>query len=169
MEMEADTKKQTMSISTDAIDENGSIDPRYTCDLDNSSPELRWKNAPPNTKGFALLVEDMDAPEGIFTHWIIYNIPVSISHLPAGIPPQDSLPNGIRQGINGFGRLGYSGPCPPLEDKAHRYFFTLYSLSYLPELPRRIQRDELVKVIQPYTLAMANMIGIYQRVIQRAG
>jgi Raf kinase inhibitor-like YbhB/YbcL family protein len=109
------------TISTDAIDDRGIFDPRYTCDQDNSSPELRWQDVPPGTAGFALIAEDLDAPSGIFAHWVIYNIPPELLHLPAGIPPQESLPNGIRQGLNSFGKLGYSGPCPPARDRAHRY------------------------------------------------
>ena len=167
--MESETERQTLSIMTDAIGEKGILDPRYTCDLDNSSPELRWSNAPYSCKGFALIVEDVDAPGGIFTHWIIYNIPASIHHLPAGIPPQDSLPNGIRQGINSFGRLGYSGPCPPPGDKPHRYFFRLYALNDLPSLARRIGREDLLSAIQPFIVTKTEIVGKYQREIQRAG
>ncbi len=167
--MENPMDHHTMTISTDAIGADGMIDSRYTCDLDNSSPELRWNNPPNGTAGFALIADDIDAPNGVFTHWIIYNIPESIHHLPAGIPPQDSLPNGIRQGINSFGRLGYSGPCPPTGDRPHRYFFRIYALSFLPELPRRIAREELISAISPHVLDQAEISGQYQRIFQRAG
>ena len=76
-----------LSIFTDAIDQTGRFDPRYTCDIDNSSPELRWDYAPPGTVSFALIAEDLDAPSGIFTHWIILQYSSSVHHLPAGIPP----------------------------------------------------------------------------------
>lgn len=158
-----------MLVATDAIGRDGTLDPRYTCDSDNSSPELRWNQTPSGIAGFALIAEDVDAPNGVFTHWIVYNIPASIHHLPAGIPPQDSLPNGIRQGINDFGRLGYSGPCPPIHDKPHRYYFRLLALSQLPELPRRIRRDELLNALSPYIMARSEIMAKYQRAIQRAG
>jgi Raf kinase inhibitor-like YbhB/YbcL family protein len=160
---------QTISVVTDAIGKEGRFDPRYTCDLDNSSPELRWEGAPANTAGFALVAEDLDAPNGIFTHWIIYNIPAGVHHLPAGIPPQESLPNGIRQGINSLGKLGYSGPCPPHGDRAHRYFFRILALSRLPNFSHRIQRDQFLKSIEPFILATGEITGIYQKMIQRAG
>ena len=96
-----------MGMTTDAVDERGFFDPRYTCDFDNSSPELRWVGVPPETKGFVLIAEDPDAPGGTFTHWVVYNIPAHVHHLPAGIPAQETLPNGIRQGVNSFGKLGY--------------------------------------------------------------
>ncbi|MEO5969556.1 MAG: YbhB/YbcL family Raf kinase inhibitor-like protein, partial [Bdellovibrionia bacterium] len=76
-----------MTLATDSINENGMFDPRYTCDLDNSSPELHWDHFPENTAGFALTVEDRDSPNKNFTQWLIYNIPSNITHLPAGIPP----------------------------------------------------------------------------------
>src|SRR5689334_4442141 len=95
-------------LQTVAIRPNGTIDPRYTCDLDNSSHELRWGGMPAEAATFTLIVQDLDAfkngtPKNqlkgpLFTHWLIYNIPGAIHHLPAGIPPQETLPNGILQG-----------------------------------------------------------------------
>ncbi len=161
--------QQPFTVSTDAIDEDGKLDPRYTCDLDNSSPELRWDNIPENTVGFAVLAEDIDGDTGPFTHWLIYNIPVNIRHLPVGIPAQESLPNGIRQGTNSFGKLGYSGPCPLIGDRIHRYRFQLFALSQLPSLPSRLKRDQFLNTIQPYVIATATLAGRYQRLIQRAG
>jgi Raf kinase inhibitor-like YbhB/YbcL family protein len=158
-----------LKLSTDAIDEQGLFDSRYTCDLDNSSPELRWENVPEDTTGFALIAEDLDASIPVFTHWVVYNIPGKVHHLPAGIPPQESLPNGIRQGINGLGKLGYAGPCPPIGDRIHRYRFRLYALNRLPEIPQRVQKEDLLRTIDPYLIATAEIIGKYRRVLQRAG
>jgi Raf kinase inhibitor-like YbhB/YbcL family protein len=159
-----------MIITTDAKDERGFIDPRYTCDLDNSSPELRWDDIPPETAEFALIVEDPDAPGGIFSHWVVYRIPASIRHLPAGVPPQETLPNGIRQGTNSSGKLGYSGPCPPSAHSAHRYFFRLFALRSAPDLPQRPSREQLLEAITPHILQSAEVMGFYRRtMIQRAG
>lgn len=158
-----------MEISTDAINEQGVIDPRYTCDFDNSSPELRWTDPPEGTASLALIVEDPDAPQGLFTHWVVFDIPTSIRHLPAGIPAQDALPNGIRQGANSFGKLGYAGPCPPAGDSPHRYFFRIYALKSRLEIPHRATRDQLFTAIQPSIIATAEIMGRYRRAIQRAG
>lgn len=158
-----------MSLSTDAIDSSGFFDPRYTCDLDNSSPELRWENPPPEAAGFALLVEDPDAPHGLFTHWVVYHIPASIHHLPAGVPAQETLPNGIKQGINSFGKLGYGGPCPPIGHGVHRYIFRLYALRSLPDIPSRVSREQMLSAIEPYVMSTAELMGRYQRVVQKAG
>lgn len=159
----------SMSLFTDAILANGLFDARYTCDLDNSSPELRWENSPDEAAGYAVMIEDPDAQGGVFTHWIIYNIPAQVHHLPAGIPPQDTLPNGIKQGINSFGKLGYAGPCPPLGAHSHHYKIRVFALSQLPTLNSRLRRDDFLKAIQPHILSTAEIIGQYQRSIQRAG
>lgn len=155
-------------LLTDAILDNGFFDPRYTCDIDNSSPELRWRDPPENVAGFALIAEDLDHPKK-FAHWSVFNIPETVRHLPAGIPPQELLPNGIRQGLNDWGKLGYSGPCPPLHDRAHLYIFRLYALRALPQIEHRPTRQELVAAISPDIVAVAEVRGRYQRMIQAAG
>ncbi|MBC7691454.1 MAG: YbhB/YbcL family Raf kinase inhibitor-like protein [Methylotenera sp.] len=162
----------SLRLTTDAIDEKGYIDPRYTCDIDNSSPELRWEDAPPETAGFAILAESMEiSNDGGFAHWVVYHIPKDVHHLPTGIPPQDSLPNGIRQGLNGFRKLGYTGPCPPKTAKAMRYRFKIFALRELIEPPPvRATREQILALITPLSLETSEVIGQYQRVlIERTG
>jgi Raf kinase inhibitor-like YbhB/YbcL family protein len=157
-----------MQITTDSIDEKGYFDPRYTCDFDNSSPELRWSDVPSDAVGFVLVAEDPDSPKTQnFAHWVVYNIPPHVHHLPAGIPAQETLPNGIRQGVNGFGKLGYGGPCPPLGDPAHRYIFKLYALKELPPIPGRATRSQVLEAIFPFVIAKAEFMGRYQRAMQQ--
>ena len=164
-----------MRLNTDAIEDSGFFNPRYTYDVDNSSPELRWEDIPENTIGFALTVEDQSAPQGLFYHWVVYNIPSSVHHLPAGIPPQDTLPNGIRQGINGFRKLGYAGPFPPDSDLPHRYVFRLYALNEMPVLPNRSTAEQLLEAIRDRIVGVSEFSGMYAqdshagRQIQRAG
>jgi hypothetical protein len=158
-----------MTLATDSINKDGTFDPRYTCDLDNSSPELHWDQFPETTAGFALIVEDRDSPSGNFTHWLIYNIPLNINHLPAGIPPQEALPNGILQGINSFGKLGYTGPCPPYGDPAHHYAFRVFALKNLIPLSHRTNRETLMAKMGPYIVATGETMGTYRRAIQKAG
>ena len=118
---------------------------------------------------FVVVAEDPDAPSGMFTHWLIYNIPAALRHLPAGIPPQDTLPNGIKQGLNSYGKLGYAGPCPPVGDREHRYVFRLYALNRTLELPSRAQRDELLAALRPHVVATGELQARYRRHAQRAG
>ena len=139
-------------LKTDARDPQGFLDPRYTCDA-----------GPP----YALFLEDPDARSGIFTHWLIYQIPKTLHHLPAGIPPQESLPNGIRQGVNDFGKLGYGSPCPPRGDAPHRYIFKLYSLDFVPPHIARCTRDELFAVMGTHILAIAELTAFYREMASR--
>jgi hypothetical protein len=150
-------------LLTDAIDSKGQFDPRYTCDSDNSSPELRWMNPPEEARSFAVLVEDPGASGGTLTQWMIYNIPATISHLPAGIPAQETLPNGIRQGVNSFKKLGYGGPCPDSGDAPHSYVIRIFALASAPEVPPRATREQLMAAMQPLILATAQVRGRYQR------
>ena len=162
----ADPPRTDFKLLTDALDANGLFDPRYTSDSDNSSPELRWESPPEGTASFALLMEDLDAGGGEFTHWLVYRIPPTILHLPTGIPAQESLPNGIRQGINSLGKLGYAGPCPPVGSPPHRYRFRLYALREMPELASRLPRAQVGVALNGLILATAELTGRYRRLAQ---
>ena len=159
-------------LNTDAIDGRGFLDPRYTCDADHSSPELRWEGEPESTESFALIMDDPDAPQGVFTHWLVYQIPRTLHHLPAGIPPQELLPNGVRQGVNDFERLGYGSPCPPRGASPHRYVFRLYALNLLPHSPEiqrlsRCTREELWSIIQTHVLSEAKVVALYRESLRK--
>ncbi len=156
-----------MKLWTDALDGNGIFDARYTCDLDNSSPELRWSEVPEGTAGFALTAEDLDAPTPPFFIWVVYEIPKTVAHLPVGIPPQDVLPNGIRQGQNDLRKLGYTGPCPGRRGETHRYVFRLHALRVLPELPARANGALLMTAIRDFIIETAEIQGSYGRSEQR--
>ncbi len=109
----------------------------FGCSGRNVSPELRWEQAPKETKSFAVTVYDPDAPTGSgWWHWIIFNIPPSVTSLPAGAGKPDSggAPQGSIQSMTDFGQPGYGGPCPPSGDKPHRYVFTVYALK-VDQLP----------------------------------
>jgi Raf kinase inhibitor-like YbhB/YbcL family protein len=105
----------------------------FGCTGQNVSPALAWTGAPANTRSFALILHDPDAPTGVggFTHWIVYNIPATARGLEKGAGAADGrrLPAGAVQSTTSFGAPGYGGPCPPAGDKPHRYVFTLYALS----------------------------------------
>src|SRR5215831_6685875 len=110
---------------------NAQVFNEFGCKGSNVSPALAWSGAPSDTKSFALLVHDPDAPTGSgWWHWVVYNIPAGTSSLPsgAGDPTKELLPQGTTQGATDFGQPGYGGPCPPQGDKAHRYIFTIHAL-----------------------------------------
>ena len=104
----------------------------FGCSGRNISPALKWSGAPADTKSFALLVHDPDAPTGGagWWHWVVANIPASVTELAkdAGRADGSGLPTGTAQINTDFGAPGWGGPCPPVGDKPHRYNFTLYAL-----------------------------------------
>lgn len=103
----------------------------FGCTGRNQSPDLRWLRPPNGTKSFAVTLYDPDAPTGSgWWHWVVFDIPCGVSELApgAGDPAKTLLPVGCRQGRTDFGPPGYGGPCPPVGDPAHRYFFTVYAL-----------------------------------------
>lgn len=134
----------------------------YTCKGADISPELSWSAPPAGTQSLALLVEDPDAPmaavTGTFVHWVLYRIPADQRELPQGVPQQGQLPDGSRQGTNGFDKPGYGGPCPP-GSAAHRYIFTLYALDTQPDLPPGASRKELMKAVNGHILGRGQLTG----------
>lgn len=142
-------------LASDDFAANGPIPAAHTCDGGNLSPNLRWSDAPHGTLSFALVCRDPDAPSGDFIHWIIYDIPASVSSLSRGCTP----PAGALQLANDFDRTGYGGPCPP--SGTHRYVFTLYAL----KTPRLGSADRVTifKNIEHHRIGTATLTGLYAR------
>ena len=126
------------------------------------SPPLNWSEAPAGTRSFALICEDPDAPAGTWVHWVIYHLPVTAIELPEMVTPTAELPDGARQGLNDFRRVGYGGPCPP-PGRPHRYFFKLYALDNEPDLKPRATKADLLRAMQGHILGQAQLVGTYQR------
>ena len=101
----------------------------FGCTGQNVSPALSWHGAPAGTKGYVLTVYDPDAPTGSgFWHWVMYDIPASVTSLPEGAGAPGKQPAGAVLGRTDYGTEGYGGPCPPKGDKPHRYIFTIYAV-----------------------------------------
>jgi Raf kinase inhibitor-like YbhB/YbcL family protein len=152
-----------IQIASDAFLEGEAIPTKHTCDGEDISPRLRWSDIPPNTKSLVLVCEDPDAPSGLFTHWILFNLPPTATELPEGVSVEERLANGAIQGRNDFKRIGYSGPCPPPKGSAHRYFFRLYALDTELQLQAGASREDLVLAMDSYILARGHLMGTYQR------
>jgi len=150
-----------MKIESPSFAQAQPIPQKYTCDGGDVSPELRWSNAPQETKSYALIADDPDAPAGIWVHWVLYNIPVKTNELPEGVPKTATTAAGI-QGLNDFKKIGYGGPCPP-PGKPHRYFFKLYAMD--TELPVKTgaTKKDIEAAMQGHVLASAEVMGTYQR------
>ena len=117
----------TLVRLSDAFPANGTIPVRYTCDGEGVSPPLSWANVPDGTRSITLTLEDPDEPIGIYTNWVLNNIPGERRELPTGIPPVRELPGGEPQGMNSARKSEYAGPCPP-QGSTHRYILTVWAL-----------------------------------------
>lgn len=151
-----------MALSSTAFENGRAISSKYTCDGSDISPPLAWSEAPAGTASFTLIMDDPDALGGVFTHWIIFNLPPDTQELAEGITKAGELANGARQGKNDFGKTGYNGPCPP-PGKAHHYHLTLYALDTKLELAAGISKKQLLDAMEGHILGQGKLVGTYQR------
>ncbi len=149
-------------IKSSAFANNAPMPAKYTCDGANLSPPLEWSNIPKGTKSFVLVCLDPDAPSGTFTHWIVYNIPPTMTKLGENLAKTGESKSGIRQGKNDFGKIGFGGPCPPV-GKPHRYQFQLSALKTKLTLKAGASLSQLEAAIGENRLGEAEIIGTYQK------
>ena len=133
----------TGMINISSFREGDQISMQYTCDGRDISPAISWSDFPPETKSYAIMMDDPDAPMRTFVHWVVYNIPSKITEMRENFPKVQVSEHGIMQGKNGFGKFCYGGPCPPGK-KPHRYIFHLYSTLSDPTLPAGMDKKELL-------------------------
>jgi Raf kinase inhibitor-like YbhB/YbcL family protein len=156
----------SLKLTSGAFNNAGKIPDRYSKQAGDISPPLEWAGARSQVKSFALVVDDPDAPSGTFVHWLLYRIPVALTHLKEGVSHVPELPGGMRQGRNGFGGIGYGGPQPP--SGTHRYFFRLYALDIDIDLPPGVSRAELDRAMQGHIVEQAELMGRYEHRNTRA-
>lgn len=156
-----ETTMANIQITSSAFEEGKFIPSKYTCDGADVSPPLKWSNAPQNTKTFALICDDPDAPVGTWVHWVLYNIPATITELPEGVPSDKTLSNGAIHGINDFKKYGYGGPCPP--SGTHRYYFKIYALDTELKLAPGAKKSDVEKAMEGHILAKGELMGRYKR------
>ena len=151
-----------MQIKSMAFSEGQPIPDHYTCAGQNVSPPLAWSGAPAGTKSFALIADDPDAPMGTWVHWVVYDLPPTTGTLGENTTPSSGLPDGSKQGVNDFLKIGYGGPCPP-PGKPHHYHFKIYALDTVVNLKSGATKKELLKAMSGHVLAEGQLIGTYQR------
>ena len=152
----------TITISSDAFAEGARIPAKYTCSGENVSPALSWGDPPDGTESFVLICEDPDAPSGIFTHWVFYDIPPDKRGLPTGVKKAPVLEDGSRHGANSYGRMEYNGPCPP-PGKPHRYFFRVFALDIRLNLRSPADMRAVDKAMKGHVLATGEYMGVFSR------
>ncbi|MBU1076971.1 MAG: YbhB/YbcL family Raf kinase inhibitor-like protein [Spirochaetes bacterium] len=151
-----------LQISSPSFQDGEMIPAKHTCDGDDLSPALEWSKVPDGTRSIAVICDDPDAPAGEWVHWVLFNLSGNIKRLADGIPADKALPNGAKQGVNDFNRIGYGGPCPPGRT-VHRYFFKVFALNTNLELDSGITKFDLIKAMESHILAKGQLTGKYSR------
>lgn len=151
----------SIELSSPAFAHGDAIPATYSCDGEDISPPLQWQNVPEGTESLALIMDDPDAPRGMWVHWVLYDIPPETSELPENVTPADSLPGGGSQGNSSWNRVGYGGPCPPRG--SHRYFFKLYALDTSLNLDPGATKEQLLAAMEGHILAQGELVGTYAR------
>ena len=144
-----------MKITSSAFREGESIPSKFTCDGGNTSPPLEISDVPSGAKSVVLIADDPDAPAGLFTHWLVWNIPPQTNSIAEG-----SAPKGM-QGTNDFGKSGYGAPCPP--SGMHRYCFRVFALDRELDLRSGAKRSQLDAAMKGHVIAQGELIGRYAR------
>lgn len=154
-----------MELHSSAFDHGGWIPRIHTGEGEDLSPPLQWRDAPAGTVSYALILDDPDAPAGLWIHWVLYDIPASITALPAGLEREDVLPHGSRHGscwgVDRFCRRGYQGPQPP-PGPPHHYRFQLSALDTRLALPPGATAAAVRQAMAGHVLAQVELIGLYQ-------
>lgn len=152
----------SLKLTSPAFEDGGAIPHCYTRNGPNLSPPLAWTGVPQGCVGFALICEDETVPRSKGMHWLIYGIPPGLNELAEGIPPESGLDGGVRQGLNDYGRVGYSGPAPK-GATTHRYRFTLFALDAPLSLSAHANRRELLRAINGSVIERAHIAGTFLR------
>jgi Raf kinase inhibitor-like YbhB/YbcL family protein len=144
-----------MKITSSAFNEGGNIPSKFTCDGSDTSPPLQVTNVPPGAKSLVLIADDPDAPGGLFTHWLVWNIAPASNSIGEG-----TAPKGVH-GTNDFGKSGYGGPCPP--SGTHRYSFKIFALDRELDLRSGAKRSQVDAAMKGHVVARGELIGRYSR------
>lgn len=145
-----------MKITSAAFQDNGNIPTKFTCDGADVNPALHLEITPVEAKSLVLIVDDPDAPSGLFTHWIVWNIDPKTSGVAESAAPRSGV-----QGTNDFGKSGYGGPCPP--SGTHRYYFKIFALDRTLDLKSNAKRAELDAAMRGHVIAQGELMGRYSR------
>lgn len=145
-----------MKVQSPVFNHNENIPAKYTCDGENINPPLLISDASENAQSLVLVVDDPDAPAGTFVHWTIWNINPKTTEI-----PENTVPIGAVEGTTSYNKPGFGGPCPPAG--SHRYFFKLYALNSVLDLPASASKEDLEKAMEGHILEQAELIGLYER------
>lgn len=147
-----------LQLTSPVFGHNSAMPSRFTCDHESKgkiNPPLQLSGVDPNAKSLVLIMDDPDAPTGTWDHWVVFNIPSTITTIAEGQEPE-GIP-----GKNSWGTTGYGGPCPP--NGEHHYFFKLYALDTILDLTAGATKAEVEAAMQGHIFRQAELIGLYAR------
>jgi Raf kinase inhibitor-like YbhB/YbcL family protein len=145
-----------MKITSSAFESGGNIPSKFTCDGADANPALRVEGAPAEAKSLVLIVDDPDAPSGLFSHWLVWNMDPKTTEIAEGTAPSTGT-----QGKSDFGKTGYGGPCPP--SGTHRYYFKIFALDNQLNLSAGSKRGQLDSAMKGHIIAQGELMGRYSR------
>ncbi|HOA72426.1 MAG TPA: YbhB/YbcL family Raf kinase inhibitor-like protein [Phycisphaerae bacterium] len=157
---------ERIQVHSSAFGPNQPIPRKHTADGLNVSPPLTWNAVPAGAQELVMIVDDPDAPRPQpWVHWLIYNMPATVTRLPEGVPPSQRVPDppGAVQGKNSWGKIGYGGPEPPRGHGVHHYHFKIYALDTRLNLPPGLEKEQLLASMQGHVLAEGELVGTYER------
>jgi hypothetical protein len=152
-----------LNLRSSAFEADDTIPEKYTCEGENVSPPLSWTGVPDEAESLVVICDDPDAPNGTFSHWVLYNLPPGTKALPEDYPAGERPAPGVLQGRNDFGNVGYGGPCPPVGDSPHRYYFRLYALDTELDAGAGLTRLQVLDLAQDHILVETALIGRFGR------
>jgi Raf kinase inhibitor-like YbhB/YbcL family protein len=147
---------RSITVTSPAFHDGGTIPKRFTCDGEGGSPALRWSGVPGGARELVLVVEDPDADR--FVHWTVLGIPAKAIGIPEG-----RVPAGAVETENSFGKPGWGGPCPPEGDDAHHYVFSLYATDAPLGLGKEASPDDVRAALSEHALARGTLTGLSAR------
>lgn len=151
-----------LEVRSPAFDQGGTIPVLFTCDGGDEAPVISWNRPPNGTQSVAVIVDDPDAPGGIFTHWVVFNLPPEDNSLRGEIADGDRKADGPFEGINGFGERGYGGPCPP-HGQTHEYRFSVYALTAPLALGEGATTEEVLTAMRGSVIGYGVLSATYTR------
>jgi len=151
-----------MELTTTAFSQGKSIPEKHTCDGDNVSPALSFGEVPAKAQTLAIIMDDPDAPNKTYVHWVLWGIPGDSKGIEGGITDEKNPADGIFQGTMSGNKIGYRGPCPP-EGQEHRYFFKLYALDTRLDLDSETTKENLLDAMEDHIIGYAELMGRYKR------
>jgi hypothetical protein len=155
-----------LQLRSTAFESEDRIPAKHTCDGADVSPPLAWVGTPDDTESITLILEDIDSVEGVWSHWVVYDLPPDLHRLREAVSPAETLSQGGAQGRNDFDNIGYGGPCPS-DGKAHRYVVRIYALDTKLDLEPGARREEVLDALEGHVIEQAELTGHYGRLADR--